>query len=336
MVSKLIKTLVLFVARTFGTTIRDCRTGAALGRGLMFSWRGKVHLIGVQAALVPVPLPQVRVTYWHQAVGFTKHPPLAFPSKVETTLETTLETPSPKDLLVLLDHRSPSAIRDTLLVWQAAGVAPEDILLVYGGPSTTFESLSFSNKIQIQDPRLRTKDHQRERQSYDEIFLQVNEWLRGKNYTHILFHEYDHLPLVPDLLARLHHVAQTEVADVLGYHVGRIDASTHPHWLAAVQDSYEQPVCLSMLGTGHFWNRSAWEAVVVSDVVADWYLELALPTRALRAGYHVACIPSQGEYVQAAPGKRPCMKDAVSSGAWTLHPVKTQDDFQEVLNHWNR
>ena len=44
--------------RLIGSEIRDCRTGKPLGRGLIFYWGGRVHLLGCDCAVVPVPMLQ--------------------------------------------------------------------------------------------------------------------------------------------------------------------------------------------------------------------------------------------------------------------------------------
>jgi hypothetical protein len=43
--------------RLIGSEIQDCRTGKPLGRGLIFYWGGRVHLLGCDCAVVPVPMP---------------------------------------------------------------------------------------------------------------------------------------------------------------------------------------------------------------------------------------------------------------------------------------
>jgi hypothetical protein len=62
-------------ARCLGSKIRDARTGEVLGRGFLFAWRGRLHLIGYSGRPVaPVFLTQERLSYWRQTLGFTAHP----------------------------------------------------------------------------------------------------------------------------------------------------------------------------------------------------------------------------------------------------------------------
>ncbi|MEM7387603.1 MAG: hypothetical protein AAF514_21930 [Verrucomicrobiota bacterium] len=68
--------LVGWAARVFGMTLRDERTGEVLGKALVIPWRGKVHLIGYrnETPLTPEFLPQERITYWKQTLGFRSYP----------------------------------------------------------------------------------------------------------------------------------------------------------------------------------------------------------------------------------------------------------------------
>ncbi|MEI8293337.1 MAG: hypothetical protein WCG66_04995 [bacterium] len=313
--------------RLVGAEIRDCRTGKPLGRGLVFWWGGRLHLLGCDSAVVPVPLPQKRLTYWKQSIGFTAHPEPDFsPARPIPAMP----GEPPGVLLVLLDHREAETVKKTIALWNKVGFEGNNLLLVYGGGRDSFEKITHPNKVLLTGSRHKTSDHQRERQSYREVFSRVSDWLHGRATTHILFQEYDHLPMVADLATRMLRCLADENADVLAYQLGRVDASTNPHWLSMVTDSYEQPVALSMLGTGHFWRREAWDAVAADQTFADWYLELDLPTTAHHLGYRVRAIATQGRFVQNVEEKRPAPAVAMVEGAWTLHPVKDARSFAIV------
>ena len=322
-----LRDLGVWFFRLIGSEIHDCQTGKLLGRGFIFHWGSRVHLMGCDCAVVPVPIPQQRLTYWKQSIGFTAHPEVDFP-------RTQPKGPSiglaDKVLLVLLDHRDPESVEKTISLWLKAGFVSNSILLAYGGIQNAFAKITHANKFHITGSAHKTSDHQREKQSYREIFSRTTEWLEGRDITHILFQEYDHLPMVPDLSARLLRCLAEQDADVLGYHLARVDASTNPHWLANVTETYEQPPALSMLGTGHFWRREAWETVSADKKLADWYLELDLPTTAHHLGYRIRNIPSQHTFVQNLTTKRPDPHTAWSAGAWTLHPVKDTPTFEVV------
>ena len=77
-----IRRVGLTIARIFGSRIVDFRSGCELGRALLLVWRGKIHVIGLEVAVRPVFLPQQRLTYWKQVLGFTVHPPPDFPAEI--------------------------------------------------------------------------------------------------------------------------------------------------------------------------------------------------------------------------------------------------------------
>jgi len=79
MIRRLIRSLVLKIAHTIGSPIKDFRSGKSFGRALIVSWRGKIHVIGLQAAVRPMFQPQKRLTYWKQEIVFTEHSPPDFP-----------------------------------------------------------------------------------------------------------------------------------------------------------------------------------------------------------------------------------------------------------------
>ena len=75
----ILRALVVHTARLLGSPVVDHRTGRVLGRAMILSFRGKVHLIGLETPVRPVFLPQSRLTYWKQEMGFTTHPAPDFP-----------------------------------------------------------------------------------------------------------------------------------------------------------------------------------------------------------------------------------------------------------------
>ena len=77
----MIRTVGLWIARTCGTRVKDVESGQDLGRAIMFAWRGKIHVIGLEQPVRAVFLPQKRLTYWKQEIGFTTHPPPDFPNE---------------------------------------------------------------------------------------------------------------------------------------------------------------------------------------------------------------------------------------------------------------
>lgn len=79
-----LRAVVLSVARLVGSRVVDARTGRVLGRALLVPFGGKIHVIGLKTAVVPMFIPQERLTYWKQELGFTAHPPPDFPHEPRT------------------------------------------------------------------------------------------------------------------------------------------------------------------------------------------------------------------------------------------------------------
>jgi hypothetical protein len=89
MIRKFIRSAGLKIAQTIGTRVKDFPSGRSLGRALVIPWRGKIHVIGLEAAVRPMFEPQKRLTYWKQEIVFTEHPSPDFPNIRKT------ERPSP-------------------------------------------------------------------------------------------------------------------------------------------------------------------------------------------------------------------------------------------------
>ncbi len=238
-----------------------------------------------------------------------------------------------KVLNVILTHQSPAAVT-AMLEWWRQYVPLEGVLIAAGGRREDFEGIAHELKIFIDDPRLRTVDHQREFQSYTGLFHAVSGWLAGREHTHISFCEYDHLPIVagfnPRQIARL----AAEDADVLGCQVRRVDGTNHPHYLyhhsnpefhrfwEKITRRTDPEVILSMFGSGSFWTRQAFDAVAESPEPFRIYLELYLPTLAHHLGFRVRDLAEQNRFVQVFRDLESEIDAARRTGAWAVHPVK--------------
>ena len=69
------------LAQTFGTRVIDQRTGNVLGRAFVIPWRGRIHVIGLETPVRVIWVPQERVTYWKQEIGFITHPAPDYPNE---------------------------------------------------------------------------------------------------------------------------------------------------------------------------------------------------------------------------------------------------------------
>jgi len=77
---KLLRTCVLWVARTFGTQIIDHRTGEPIGRVLILPRNGKLAIFGLNKAIRPEFVPQTRLTYAWQELAFSIAPEPDYPN----------------------------------------------------------------------------------------------------------------------------------------------------------------------------------------------------------------------------------------------------------------
>ena len=236
-------------------------------------------------------------------------------------------------LNILLAHQKPAICQ--ALVRRASTIAQHgNLLLAYGGTAEDFAQLGHEPKIFIKDPRLRTRDHQRELQSYTEIFRAASDWMKAQSFEFIHFFEYDHVPLVADLNDRQLARLQDEAADVLGFRLMRIDDTSHPHFLQhtafpefpnfvrQISCRKERNVVLSMLLTGSFWTRDAFESVGRLPEPCPVYMEVYLPTLAHHLGFRLRDYGEQDGFVSHNADSNGSVEDARRRGAWTIHPVK--------------
>lgn len=244
-------------------------------------------------------------------------------------------------LNLILTHQPPEKVGELLSVWRGVS-ASEDILVAYGGPEGNFTAIQHSHKYFVQDPALRTKDHQRERQSYAAIFQGAVPYL-SDDITHIYFAEFDHIPLVPDLKNRQLRRMEEERADVMAHQLRRIDRTNSPHYLYHVNDPEfssflgkislrpDPHVVLSMLGTGSLWTKEAFAAIAGLNCPTKIYLELHMPTLVHHLGYRIRSWGDQDAFVQNLPSPELTIANAQSADSWTIHPIKNVTPFLSQL-----
>lgn len=239
-------------------------------------------------------------------------------------------------LNVVLTHQPPKDVDRLVEYWNSL-IGPGNLLIAYGGSRDCFDQICFNDKVFIDDPNLRTSDHQREAQSYTAIFKEASRWFRNhlSSVDFVTLFEFDHLPLVRDLNARQVERLQSEGADVMAYHLARVDDTSHAHYLhyaanaefarffqkLSVRDN--PAVVLSMFGTGSCWTREAFEAVAKFDEPFPVYFEIYLPTVAHHLGFRLRNYGDQDSFVSNLGDRSREVNSAKNQGAWTLHPVKT-------------
>jgi len=79
------KPLLSLLIRVLGMRVRDVTTGKDLGKYLFVPWRGRILVFGLGSAndepFYPVFVPQARLTYALQELGFQQHPIPDFPNE---------------------------------------------------------------------------------------------------------------------------------------------------------------------------------------------------------------------------------------------------------------
>jgi hypothetical protein len=236
---------------------------------------------------------------------------------------------------VVLSHRVPNEVQRLAAYWESL-LGGGNVLIAYGGPGESFNKIEFNPKIFIDDTRLRTLDHQREAQSYTAVFQEVSRWLRSQSrqVDYVTLFEFDHAPLARDLNARQVERMRAEHADVVAYHLARVDGTSHPHYLyyaanpefarffGNVSVRIDRQVVLSMFGTGSCWKREVVDAVAKFNEPFPVYFEIYLPTLAHHLGFRLRDYGEQNRFISNLGDRSAELESVRKRGAWTLHPVK--------------
>jgi hypothetical protein len=239
-----------------------------------------------------------------------------------------------RTLIFLLTHQNHRETRLRVETWLQA-VPPEDLLIVTDADEEEFARIGHPHKVRSVDPRRKTRDHQRELQSVTTAYQAASRWMRGQDFTHVFYVEYDLLPLTRRVVPRLLELMEARGADVLGHEVLRVDRTNSAHYLyhsgrpgfwehwARVSRRPDPTVVLSMLGTGIFWKRAAFDAVCALDEPFPMYLEIYLPTLAHHLGARVVDFGPESRYVSSLGDRFGEIPAAQEDGALFIHPVKT-------------
>ena len=222
-----------------------------------------------------------------------------------------------------------------MLEWWQECCPTRNVLVAFNGSDDAFAQISHPCKVRVIDDRLVTVQHSRERQSYTAIFREASRWLAERDYTHVHFCEYDHIPLVPDLNDRQLARLEEERADVLAFQLARVDGTNQPHYLyhkalpgfvehwQNLSVRADKSVVLSFFGTGSFWTRAAFDAVAATREPFPIYLELYLPTVAHHLGYRLRDWREQNRFTSSLGNFIYAIDQNRREGAWMIHPAKT-------------
>jgi hypothetical protein len=238
-------------------------------------------------------------------------------------------------LNVILSHQSRLEL-GRLVEWWSHCAPIEDLLVAYGGTPEEFELLAGISSVFVSDPRLRL-NKVRAKQSYCGVWRAVAEWLaeqQNDSFTHVHFAEFDHLPVFPDLAARLVDRLEQEQADVLGHGLRRVDGTGHIQYLHHLSDPEflkfwrgisvrpDKETVFHMLITGSFWRRKAFMDVAAQKEEISAYLEIYLPTLAHHLGFRVRGFGDQTKCVSTMLIPALSVEKAREAGCWTVHPIK--------------
>lgn len=89
MMKGILRTLGQSIIKLMGSSIHDERDGSFLGKGLFFTWHGRVYIIGYEGpALQLVFRAPEKIAYWKTSIGFTRAETPNFPREVRPSSPT--------------------------------------------------------------------------------------------------------------------------------------------------------------------------------------------------------------------------------------------------------
>ncbi|MEO0453858.1 MAG: hypothetical protein AAFY98_06935 [Verrucomicrobiota bacterium] len=327
---------------TFGSRQYDQRTGEMIGKGLAISWGGTIHFFGhLSQAVRPFVLPANQTGYFHHRIGWESWP---LPDVESISRK---EDPGKGPVLVvLLLHQDADTCRKILGRWKFVDAQGHQRLVVYGGPKPLEDNeLDGVPVLFCDDPRLRTKIHTMEAQSYCAVMQCACKWAEDQDiaFSHMTLFEWDHLPLSENILEQYLDVALQEDADLLAPKLERVDETLHGNWrihlAEARKDKWPQhqsrrsgdSCVLTMISTGSFWSLECARAVLEVEEPFPLFQEIALPTQAHHLGFRARPLPASiAEWIHYEPLPIHLVTEARREGAPSIHPVK-DIDFNHIV-----
>jgi N-acetylglucosaminyldiphosphoundecaprenol N-acetyl-beta-D-mannosaminyltransferase len=328
-----LRNLFLQLLDHVASEIHDIESGRFLGRALLLGWGGEYRVIGHEGLppLIPKFLPQKRLTYWKQSIGFSTTPRPDFPRLEGVGCNPVAA--SSRVLNVVLTHLDGERLASLRERWRDV-CREEDLWIAFGGKRRRFDSIGMERSVFIGDDGLRKQDNQREKQSYKGIFEAMAPVIEREKPDYVYLCEYDHVPLRSDLNALQVAEITAEGADVMGHWLYRVDGTSHYHMLYHGSDpgfrSYWQSVSrredkgivLSMFGSGSLWSREAFLAIASRPQQIPCYLELYLPTLAHHLGFRVRCWDEARHMISNLSSRELTVDEARRRNCLTIHPVK--------------
>lgn len=239
--------------------------------------------------------------------------------------------------IVLITHQTPRQVEAMCREWSRLNPGAE-VLVAYGGRREDCDAVKGVPVVFVEDPRLRTRDHQRERQSYRGVMREASAWMANRSFDRVLLAEYDVIPLRFGICTHLEMVRQDRCADVLGVRLRRIDGTGNPHYLAHCSHRNfakwldqsirkEKEVVLSMLGCLSYWTREAFDETAFAPEPMPVYLELALATIPHQLGFRVVGLENWEPWFLTQGNVAGRVEIWRAHGIWAAHPVKDAWSF---------
>ena len=208
------------------------------------------------------------------------------------------------------------------------------LVLAYGGTQEEFDGIDWQDKVFIDDQTLRTKNHQRECQSYTAVYRGVLGLLSGRGFDRILLTEFDHVPLRSDYFNLLELARDEARADVMMYGLYQVNDIGHAHSLyhatkvlffeqiERISLRSEKDVVFSSYGFGQYWQWEAFEEMAKVNDEVGCYLEIWAPTIAHHLGFRVKRIKDVEKCNNYYGDFTDRVEELKNRGGWCAHPVK--------------
>lgn len=234
-----------------------------------------------------------------------------------------------KILTALLSHQPAACVERMVEAWG------EHTLILYGGSREEFGAIRWNKSVFIEDPRLRTTNHRLERQSYTEVFRRIAEYAEG--YSHVLFGEYDLVPLAP--IRKIHNAywerLEAEKADALFPLLFEVQDTCqeiwlpyrdHPDFWRFLTELSKRPDLRSVLWAlfpGSFWKVEVIAGMVKFPEPFPIYFEIFLPTLAHHLGFRLRPLQDPRFAIFGGKALDRVLNSLDSGGALVAHPVKS-------------
>lgn len=231
----------------------------------------------------------------------------------------------------ILTHEPADAVKRMIHHWSELGC--ERIVIIYGGSFENYKLIKWNECYFVDGDRHRTHDHQRERQSYKDVFKTVLDKVDTASVGHIYFTEFDQVPLDSRFLFELELRARKPACDVYFSGLKRVDGTNHAIWLNHQYSGElfeEMEACsvradkrvYSAYGFGQLWSIEAFRCAAAYESDAWVYLELWFPTLAYHLGFSIGELGVDRQFNSHLVLKENIEDLVISKIACVVHPVK--------------